>query len=312
MRGGAVRRLDARRAFCDRRALVSGRALHPARERTTAALATLVVPDNEGRSRHEVDLGGRDAAFEHGPGDLHSAVWMTDPETGEAVDTGYVAVERGRDDGNVRFDVVPKDALARTGIADSMPNKEVYPAHDGDPDDTVPVGRPADPQKPVRTPPSIPQEAEDFNTPPSQDRSDDLPQGTIVNSNMLGKDDEQLQKGLDDWLETEEARKLANRRDPAKGGDPINGRIQPSESYIWKQLGKADRPGRKKDAKGNLYAWDRGGNRRHPSQIEKYDKTGRNHLGSFDPLTGKRIGGPDKTKRPLDTSEIDGDRTKFV
>ena len=89
----------------------------------------LVVSDNEGRSTHEVQVGGQDLTFDHGPGDLYNPVYGRDPATGEMVDTGIVAVPNGHDaDGNRRFDLMPQSNLgsyldgkmARTDIADPM------------------------------------------------------------------------------------------------------------------------------------------------------------------------------------------------
>lgn len=50
-----------------------------------------------------------------------------------------------------------------------------------------------------------------------------------------------------------------------------------------------------KDRKGQIYEFDyqHGG-------VEKYNKTGKKHLGEYDPLTGKQTKGPDKDKKPVE------------
>ena len=47
-----------------------------------------------------------------------------------------------------------------------------------------------------------------------------------------------------------------------------------------------------KDSKGKIYEWDY----RH-GEVEIYDKTGKQHLGAYDPLTGRQLKGPDNTKK---------------
>lgn len=113
---------------------------------------------------------------------------------------------------------------------------------------------------------------------------------------MRRREGDRYRRDYHDWFE-KEGRAIQQRT--AK--DPINDKVKPSESFIWNKLQNANRPNRKKDANGNLYEWDFGGEGRHSPQIEKYDKFGK-HKGAFDPLTGERIEGP-KAGRGIDTSD---------
>ena len=55
--------------------------------------------------------------------------------------------------------------------------------------------------------------------------------------------------------------------------------------------GRRRRP-RWRDAKGRIYEWDK----RH-GRVEVYDKTGKRHLGEFDPMNGKRLAPADPRRR---------------
>ncbi|CCQ75668.1 hypothetical protein [Magnetospira sp. QH-2] len=122
--------------------------------RAGGAIGGAVIPDNEGRQTHDVQVGGQDLSFDHGPGDLYNPVYGKDPATGERVDTGMVAVPNGRDaDGNPRFDLMPQSNLgkyldgkmARTDMADPMPpapGLEPTPMPEGHGIETYPARQP--------------------------------------------------------------------------------------------------------------------------------------------------------------------------
>ncbi|CCQ74788.1 colicin E3/pyocin S6 family cytotoxin [Magnetospira sp. QH-2] len=274
--------------------------------RAGGAIGGAVIPDNEGRQTHDVQVGGQDLSFDHGPGDLYNPVYGKDPATGETLNTGMVAVPNGRDaDGNPRFDLMPQSNLGkyldgkmtRTEIADPMPPApgleptpmpeghgiETYPARQPEKDDGMIVDEPTPPvdtQTPGR-PIHETQPEDTYVTMQGQGPDQILPNGK--------KGQEKWQSGYDEWYEA-----AGRRIEQEVAKDPINRKISPSESYVWKSL-KPEKDGRRKDKDGNIYTWDHGGGGRHKQQIEKFDKKGE-HLGAFDPITGRRVTPRDKEK----------------
>ena len=66
--------------------------------------------------------------------------------------------------------------------------------------------------------------------------------------------------------------KTAKKRTPVKGGGSLRSR--------WK------------DPKGRIYEWDS-----QHGTVEIYDRSGRNHLGEFDPITGEQTKPADPTRK---------------
>jgi hypothetical protein len=73
-------------------------------------------------------------------------------------------------------------------------------------------------------------------------------------------------------------------------------RISPSQSFIWESLDH-DRDGMRTNGltgnRARYYSYDWGGGGSHGSQIEILNRYGK-HLGSIDPITGKKISDPNK------------------
>ncbi|HBR5143502.1 TPA: S-type pyocin domain-containing protein, partial [Klebsiella pneumoniae] len=66
--------------------------------------------------------------------------------------------------------------------------------------------------------------------------------------------------------------KTAKKRTPVKSGGSLRSR--------WK------------DSKGRIYEWDS-----QHGTVEIYDRSGRNHLGEFDPITGEQTKPADPTRK---------------
>lgn len=66
--------------------------------------------------------------------------------------------------------------------------------------------------------------------------------------------------------------KTAKKRTPVKGGSSLRSR--------WK------------DSKGRIYEWDS-----QHGTVEIYDRSGRNHLGEFDSVTGEQTKPADPTRK---------------
>jgi len=66
--------------------------------------------------------------------------------------------------------------------------------------------------------------------------------------------------------------KTAKKRTPVKGGGTLRSR--------WK------------DSKGRIFEWDS-----QHGTVEMYDRSGRNHLGEFDPVSGEQTKPADPTRR---------------
>jgi len=76
---------------------------------------------------------------------------------------------------------------------------------------------------------------------------------------------------------------------PAPTNLPAFPELKESKPKTYNNAGKKRK--RWKDNKGRIYEWDS-----QHGTIEKYNKTGKKHLGEFDPSTGRRIKPPDSTK----------------
>lgn len=55
------------------------------------------------------------------------------------------------------------------------------------------------------------------------------------------------------------------------------------------------KPRRWKDADGNIYEWDY-----LHGRVERWNPRGNRHLGDFDHRTGRQIGDPDPSRRPVE------------
>jgi hypothetical protein len=85
-------------------------------------------------------------------------------------------------------------------------------------------------------------------------------------------------------------------RNPVVPGPVPAPKELPGFPDAWRDKPKTPRPGgglrpRWKDADGNIYEWDS-----QHGAVERYNKRGE-HLGEYDPNTGARRKGPDRTRR---------------
>jgi len=99
--------------------------------------------------------------------------------------------------------------------------------------------------------------------------------GSIIKKFGLPFDGRIYDGGFDvlaSWIPAFPDAKTAKKRTPVKGGGTLRS--------SWK------------DSKGRIFEWDS-----QHGTVEMYDRSGRNHLGEFDPVSGEQTKPADPTRR---------------